>query len=148
MEFYVKKEKGYILKKLFTALFIFFAGISICFAGSNLNIQEGLWEITVKSEMPGGEIAPITQKQCLTREDFIPKGSTHQGEKCKIEDVKIVGNTVTWSHECEAGGAKIKGSGKVTYSGDRFEGTMMMSLPDVNLNIISKMKGRRIGECD
>jgi hypothetical protein len=136
------------LKKLFVGLFILFAGISICFAAPGLNMQEGLWEITVKNQMPGMDMPPMTQTQCLSKEDFIPKGSVYQGEKCTIEDIKITGNTVTWSHECEAGGEKIKGTGKMTYSGDRFEGTMMMSLPQINLYITTEMNGRRIGDCN
>jgi len=136
------------LKKLFVGLFILFAGISICFAAPGLNMQEGLWKITVKNQMPGMDMPPMTQTQCLSKEDFIPKGSGYQGEKCKIEDIKITGNTVTWSHKCESEGGKIKGTGKVTYSGNSFKGTMMMSLPQINLNITTEMNGRRIGDCN
>jgi len=98
--------------------------------------------------MPGMDMPPMTQTQCLSKEDCIPKGSAYQGEKCKIEDINITGNTVTWSHECESEGGKIKGTGTVTYSGNSFKGTMMMLLPHVNLNITTEMDGRRIGDCN
>jgi hypothetical protein len=136
-----------MLKKLAAASLILFAFISISFAASGLNMQEGLWEITTKTQMPGMDMPPMTHTQCLTKKDFVPQGSKQPGQECNITNVKVIGNTVTWSIDCESQGGKMKGTGKTTYSGNSFKGTMTMSMPQVNMNITSQICGRRIGDC-
>ena len=74
-----------MLKKLIAALVILFAIISISFAGSVPDMQEGEWEITSKTEMPGMpmEMPPMKHIQCLTKEDFVPQ-SSQPGQECKV----------------------------------------------------------------
>ena len=136
-----------MVKKLFFASIILLTAISISFAGSVPNMKEGLWEITVKTEIPGMEMPPMKHTQCLTKKDFVPQGSQQPGQECKITDVKVDGNTVTWSLECKSPGVEMKGTGKTTYSGNSFKGTMVMSMPQTNMNITTHMSGKRIGDC-
>ncbi len=137
-----------MLKKLFIASIILLSAGSVSFAGSALNMQEGLWEITTKTQMPGMDMPPMKHTQCLTKKDFVPQGSQQPGQECKITDVKVEGNTVRWTIECKGQGGEMKGTGKTTYSGDSFEGTMTMSIPQGNMNITSQISGRRIGDCE
>jgi len=136
-----------MLKKLVFGSIILLAAISISFAGSGPNMKEGLWEITVKTEMPGMEMPPMKHTQCLTKKDFVPQGPQQPGQECKITDVKVDGNTVTWSLECKSPGGEMKGTGKTTYSGNSFKGTMVMSMPPTNMKITTHMSGKRIGDC-
>ena len=136
------------MKKLVAALIILLTVSSISFAGSKPNMREGLWEITSKTEMAGMpvEMLPVTFTQCLTEKDLVPQNS-QPDQQCKITDVKVNGNTVSWAIQCETQGNEMKGAGKITYNGDSFEGTITISMPQANVNMISHMSGRRIGDC-
>ena len=136
-----------MIKKLFFALIIFLTAASISFAGSVPNMKAGLWEITIKTEMPGMAMPPMKHTQCLTKKDFVPQAPQQPGQECKITDVKVDGDTVTWTLECTTPGGTMKGTGKTTYSGNSFKGTMVMVMPPTNMKITTHMNGKRIGEC-
>jgi len=136
-----------VIKKLFFASIILLTAASISFASSVPNMKAGLWEVTVKTEMPGMEMPPMKHTQCLTKKDFVPQGPQQPGQECKITDVKVDGDTATWTLECTTQGGKMKGTGKTTYSGNSFKGTMVMSMPQANMNITMHMNGKRIGKC-
>ena len=123
-----------MLKKLFFGSIILLIAISISFAGSGPNMKEGLWEITVKTKMPGMEMPPMKHTQCITKNDLVPQ-SSQPGQECKITETKVIGNTVTWTMQCKTQGGEMKGTGKITYSGDSFKGTMIMSMPQANMKI-------------
>lgn len=135
-----------MLKKLFAASIILLIAISISFAGSGPNMKEGLWEITTKTKMPGMEMPPMKHTQCITKNDLVPQ-SSQPGQECKITETKVIGNTVSWTMQCKTQGGEMKGTGKITYSGDSFKGTMIMSMPQANMKITSHISGKRIGDC-
>jgi len=135
-----------MLKKLFAASIILLIAISISFAGSGPNMKEGLWEITTKTKMPGMEMPPMKHTQCITKNDLVPQ-SSQPGQECKITETKVIGNTVSWTMQCKTQGGEMKGTGKITYSGDSFKGTMIMSMPQTNMKITSHISGKRIGDC-
>jgi hypothetical protein len=74
--------------------------------------------------------------------------NTQPGQECAITETKTIGNTISWTMECKGSQGEMKGVGKITYAGDTFEGEMSMSVPMANMNIINKMNGRRIGNCE
>ena len=138
-----------MLKKLSIASVILFIAISICFAGSVPDIQEGEWEITTKINIPamGMEMPPMKHTQCLTKKDLIPQKS-QAGEECKIAQSKVTGNTVTWSMQCSGGhGGEMKGTGEITYSGSSFKGKIEMKGTQSNSKMTSHINGQRIGDC-
>lgn len=135
-----------MLKKLFFGSIILLTAISITFAASGPNMKEGLWEITTKTKMPGMEMPPMKHTQCITKNDLVPQ-SSQPGQECKITETKVIGNTVTWTMQCKTQGGEMKGTGKITYSGDSFEGTMIMSMPQANMKITTHISGKRIGDC-
>lgn len=143
-----------MLKK--TALAITIAGICLwgTFAFAGVNLHEGLWEITTKMEMQGIPMQMPARKhtQCLTKKNMlktmVPK-EQDQDEACKITDQKISGNTVTWVMKCKGEDA-MEMTGKTTYRGDTFEGSMIMISNDPDegkMKIINHISGKRIGEC-
>jgi len=137
-----------MLKKLFAVSAILLAVISISFASSGPNMQEGMWEITSKMEMPGMpmEMPPMKHTQCLTKKDLAPQ-SSQPGQECKMTQTKVVGNTVTWTVLCKGQGGNMKGTGKITYSGNSFKGTIKMSMIGENMEMICHISGHRIGDC-
>lgn len=135
-----------MLKKLFFCSIILLTAISISFAASGPNMKEGLWEITTKTKMPGMEMPPMKHTQCITKNDLVPQ-SSQPGQECKITETKVIGNTVTWTMQCKTQGGEMKGTGKITYSEDSFEGTIIMSMPQANMKITTHISGKRIGDC-
>ncbi|MFO0752537.1 MAG: DUF3617 family protein [Thermodesulfovibrionales bacterium] len=122
---------------------------SLAFAEVNMN--EGKWEITVKTEMPGmpAQIPPMKHTQCITKKEAVPHPS-EQSKDCKITDVKISGNTVTWAIQCQGKENSMSGSGRVTYKNDSFDGVVDMAanVPGQgSMKMHQVMSGKRLGEC-
>ena len=112
-------------------------------------MQEGKWEITSVTEMPGMpmKMGPVKHTQCITKKDLVPQ-SSQPGQECKITNTKISGDTVTWTMKCSGQGGEVKGSGKITYNGDSFEDTTKMLMEQGGMEMTSHMSGKRIGDCD
>ena len=79
------------------------------------NLNPGKWEISTEMDMPGMpmKIPPVTHTQCLTKEDFVPKGKD-ASDQCRVSDLKQDGDTVSWKISCSGEGGKIEGSGQMT----------------------------------
>jgi hypothetical protein len=116
-------------------------------AAERIDMNEGLWEVTTTTEMPGVpfEIPPMTFTQCITEQDLVPQNEQPDNE-CTLSDNRISGNTVTWSIVCRGEGGSSRGDGTITYHGDSFEGNMEMSMAE-GMEMINHMQGRRIGAC-
>ena len=138
-----------MLRKILVILVVLLASLSTSIAGSGPNMQEGKWEVTTRMEMPGMSISmpEVTSTQCLTKKDFVPQGS-QQGQECKIIKTKVIGNTVTWTVKCSGQGGEVTGTGRMTYSGSSFKGTIEMTMVQSNTKMISHINGHRIGDCE
>jgi len=143
-----------MLKRVALAVTIigFFLGGTFVFAG--VNMHEGLWEITTRMEMQGMPMQMPARKhtQCLTKKNMlktmVPEEQDKE-EECKITDTETSGNTVTWVMKC-SGEDTMEVTGKTTYHGDTFEGTITMISNDPEegkMEMINHISGRRIGEC-
>lgn len=121
------------------------------FAAGGPDFQEGLWEITSVSEMPGMPVMPqVKQNQCMTNNDYVPHSKEEKDNACKVSDLKTSGNTVTWKMECKSSEGEMDGSGKITYNKDKFDGIVVvnMQMPGMGkMQMTNKMTGRRIGNC-
>jgi hypothetical protein len=138
-----------MLRKILVISVVLVASLSTSIAGSGPNMQEGKWEVTTRMEMPGMSISmpEATSTQCLTKKDFVPQGS-QQGQECKITKTKVDGNTVTWTVKCSGQGGEMTGTGRMTYSGSSFKGTIEMTMVQSNTKMISHINGHRIGDCE
>jgi len=125
------------------------------------NMRPGLWEMTLQTQMQGMEGAPMgiqgmtgampafTHRQCITAKDLVPR-TQRPGEQCKVSTQKIKGNTVTWQVQCDSQGMKTTGSGRVTYSGTSYNGTIDMQMtggPMGTMKMSQVIRGKRIGDC-
>ena len=133
-----------MMRKCLVVAFLLLFPVSVSLAGSLPDMQEGLWEITTKVEMQGMDLPAATHRQCLKKTDPIPQGS-QPGQECEIADVQVVGNTVSWRMQCSQPGGEIRGTGEITYHGDRFEGVMRIEMEGTAM--VSRMSGRRVGDC-
>ena len=137
-----------MLQKLLAISLVLLTTVSICFAGSVPNMQEGNWEITTRMEMQGmnTSMPPATYTQCLTKQNFVPQGSQQRGE-CQITQSRVVGNTVIWVMKCHGHGGDAIANGTITYNGDRFEGTVEMTMDYSNMKMVNHISGQRLGDC-
>ena len=136
-------------KDLCIALTILVTTASVSFAGSELNMQEGQWEITTKMEIPSMpmEMPPMKRTQCLMKKDIVPQ-SSQEGQECTISETKVTGNTVTWAMQCSGGpGGATKGNGTITYNGSSMKGTIKMTDTQSNMEMTGHLTGHRIGDC-
>ena len=133
--------------KYFTLVLILMAFTS---AQADVDLHEGMWEITSKIEMSGVpvQIPDTTISQCISKEKIIPKTNKKVNEHCTISEQKIEGNTVTWKMKCAG---KMKSQGSITYHGDTFEGliTSQIEIPNMGMMTMTiQMTGKRTGECN
>lgn len=116
------------------------------YAGSGVDMEEGMWEITTKVKMQGMEIPPQTFSQCITKKDMIPQNNDpNQQGNCTVSDVQTNGNTVSWTMVCKTEGGEMKSKGKITYQGDSFTGESTSEM--MGMVMVSEMSGKRIGPC-
>ncbi len=126
---------------LVVACSMFLGGTAFC----GPNMQDGLWEITTKSEMkgmPAGMMKPMTHTTCLTQKNSVPEQP--RKTDCKMSHTNE-GNTVSWTMTCPDSISK----GRITYAGTTFEGTMetTMNHDGEKMQVKNSMKGKRIGPC-
>ena len=143
-----KKMKRLVL--LFLSVGLLFVSNSSCAAGGP-DFQEGLWEITSVSEMPGMPVMPsVKQNQCMTNKDYVPQSKEENDTSCTVSDLNTNGNTVTWKLKCKSKEGDMDGNGKITYNKDKLTGSSVvnMQMPGMGkMQITNKLTGRRIGNC-
>ena len=140
-----------MFKKIGLLLCLGACSASFSHAGQAPDIQEGLWEITSTTEMPGMPvpIPPVTRTQCLTDKDFVPY-KAEPGQDCEITQQTVQGNTATWVMQCTGGQGTIDGQGTVTYRGKTFDGTITMTIKNPgqkDMRMTTRITGRYRGAC-
>lgn len=133
------------IRLLVAVLLGFMIVCSAVYAGNDLDIEEGTWEVTSQVKMQGMTMPPMTFSQCITKADAIPQGNAPGQDGCKVTDVKTVGSTVSWKVTCSGQGGEMKGKGKISYHGDQFEGEI--TAETMGMVMVTEMSGRRTGPC-
>lgn len=116
------------------------------------NMKEGLWEITVKMDMPGMpmQMPPQTYTHCLTHKDMVPQKKEEPGQSCKEIKREVKGDTVSWVVECPSPEGVVTSSGTVSYKGDAMDGVVKVRVPggkQGGMEMTQHLKGRWIGQC-
>jgi hypothetical protein len=114
-------------------------------------LKEGLWEITTQVEMKGmpQSIPPTTMRQCITKNDAVPK-SKDKNYDCKTISQKVSGNMVTYTVECKGKEGFMQTSGTTTYTDTFMNGSSTTSFKmkgQPEMKMANKMKGKYIGTC-
>ena len=135
---------------------VLFAGVAATAHAAAPNMREGMWEITVKMDMPGmpAGAPPQTMQQCLSQKDFenpqkmAPGNDPKSSSRCETTDYKLQGNTATWKMACKGENA-MTGTGSMTFSGASYAGTNKMSMKhgDQTMNMTMNYAGRHLGPC-
>jgi len=130
------------------------ASLAACGGGpGGPNMKEGLWEITIRMDMPGMPMPmpPQTYRHCLTHKDMVPKTQEQPGQtNCREVKREVKGDTVSWVIECTAPEGAVISSGTVTYRGDAMEGAVKVRVPDGKrgaMEMTQQMNGKWVGPC-
>ena len=115
-------------------------------------MRPGNWEVIMKMSMPGMEMPPMKQTQCVTQEmlkdpqSAIPKGPNTQGANdCKMSDYKMTGSTASYKMVCTKPQAMTM-VGEMKYSGtDAYVGTVQMDMSGQKMSMT--MDAKRVGDC-
>ena len=136
-----------INKKTFFLFITFFTLALSCshsaFADS-LDINEGNWAITVTMSVAGMQMPPMTYNNCLKKEDCVPFDTdpqSQQSQECNPKNIKVSGDTVSWTMECEG----MTGKGSITYFGDSLKGDIIINTGQGEM--IQHLEGKRTGPC-
>jgi len=117
---------------------------------ADIDMKEGLWEISADIKIPGMPVSipPMTQRQCITREDLTEvMNQAEQGDQdCRTANLAISDNRVIYDIECGAGASATRGHAEFTYAGDRMQGIMKISGPQ-GMETTTRFTGRRVGDC-
>lgn len=128
-------------------IFTLIVAFPMALVGAEPNIKYGQWETTIETEMVGIPMKQpaVTHTQCLTKETLVPDNSPPNSE-CKMVEKKILGNTATWRMECDGDQGPAEMTGKITYAGDTFEGTIKINTQGVTM--IQTLSGKYLGDCN
>ena len=120
---------------------------ALCCTATAVSAQgtDELWEVTMKMEMPGMPAMPAqTSQVCKLKGDRDPSKSADKGSDCKVVDSKQSGNRSTWKAVCTKPDPMTL-LGDVTYSGDRYQGTIKVTGSDMEMT--QNLSGKKIGNC-
>ncbi len=129
---------------------------SLCLSSALLaepNMQEGMWEIKGEMKIEGMPFpmppVPMAYTQCLTKKDMVPQ-KKEKDQECKTIKNEIAGNTVTWDMQCKDKNGITDSTGKITYKGNSFVGTVHTVMKDTEgskSESTLEMSGKRTGDC-
>ncbi|MFN4148488.1 MAG: DUF3617 domain-containing protein [Rhodocyclaceae bacterium] len=114
-------------------------------------MSPGLWELTTEMKMQGMNMPAQKFTHCYTTQD-IAAGKQYgmdEKSKCTIRNMKNAGGNISYEMSCEADGSKMTGTVKGTMSATTFSFEQRLRVtPDQGMgDMISLIKGRRIGDC-
>ena len=125
--------------------------LALVAGAARADVQEGNWELTLTASIEGmpGNMAPMTQTKCITREDARdPSRLIGAGAGCQFSNKRDTGSEITFDVVC-TGQVPMSGSGAVRYSAQSFDGTMQITADMGNQKVMtrSQVVGRRLGAC-
>jgi hypothetical protein len=126
-------------------------GAAVAAPAHAVDLRTGLWEVTVKTEMPGMPMAmpSTTRRYCVRPQDLVPRNHL-PGQHCKVLDQQVSAQRIAWRVQCTGNGGTATGTGEIRYSGNTYHGKMEMSMPggpNGTMHVIQTMDGRRLGAC-
>lgn len=149
------------MKKLFytamVSIFLFILS-DPALAAKTPNIKEGLYEVKMRAKMPeipgmpkelmekmAKQMPVDTNRQCLTKKDFIPDGEAGDNKRCKFKNKKITGKTVSWSAVCRGEHGASKSEGNIIYQYKSFKGSI--SVTSEAMDMTTHVTGKYVGKC-
>lgn len=112
-------------------------------AWADLNMRPGLWE---SATMFGGNTVS-TERKCYLQKDILAlerfqQGQSPPGAPCRASGYKAVGNTISYTLNCEIEGRKTVSSVTTIYDGTVIHGSVATAD-----GAVSTIVNSRIGDC-
>ena len=129
---------------LFTLFFFLTLSFSCSAFADSPDLNEGNWAIEVTMIIAGMQMPPMTYNSCLKKEDCVPYDTnpqSQQSQKCSPKNLKVSGDTVSWTMDCEG----MTGKGSITYFGDSLKGKIIINTDGGEM--VQHLKGTRTGPC-
>ena len=122
-------------------------GLSTCTFSPLWAAPGEYWEITNKMEMQGMAMPGMTHKVCMAKgSEKDPRNSADKD--CEMTDMKSSGNKSSWKMRCVKDGEVMTGSGEMSASADRTEGTINFNSAKTGSMTMSFVNKRVGGACD
>ncbi len=123
-------------------------------------MKDGLYEYKMQMDMgqmpgmpPGMGKQSHTFQNCVSKKDIEDGGfgknkDRKQPENCEIRDMKMSGNTATYTMECK-GDPAMKADNKITFTSEGFNMDMKMAMVQrgQTMNMTQHMESRYLGPC-
>ncbi len=139
------------MKARFSSIALLTLALSWTALAQQSPMRPGNWEVIMKMSMPGMEMPPMKQAQCITQEmlkdpqSAIPKGPGQGENDCKMSDYKMSGSTVSYKMICTKP-QPMTMVGEMKYSGtDAYVGTVQMDMSGQKVSM--SMDAKRLGDC-
>jgi hypothetical protein len=105
------------------------------------------WEMTNKVEMQGMSMPGMTNKFCMGKgSESDPRQNTDKD--CEVTDMKMSGGKSSWKMRCVKNGEVMTGSGEMSGTADRNEGTIKFTSAKTGTMSMSFVNKRIGGACD
>ena len=105
------------------------------------------YDITVKMEMPGMAMPPMSQRMCVKKgasdQDFIPRQ-----DNCRVSDTTRSGSRVTFKMTC-TGNNPMTGTGDFTFVANGYNGQIRLKgkMEGQEIAMTQTIDARRVGGC-
>ena len=105
------------------------------------------YDITVKMEMPGMAMPPMSQRMCVKKgasdQDFIPRQ-----DNCRVSDTTRSGSRVTFKMTC-TGNNPMTGTGDFTFLANGYNGQIRLKgkMEGQEIAMTQTIDARRVGGC-
>ena len=109
--------------------------------------SDNQYEITVKMEMPGMAMPPMSQRMCVKKgagdQDFIPRQ-----DNCRVSDTTRSGSRLTFKMTC-TGKNPMTGTGDFTFVANGYNGQIRMKgkMEGQDMAMTQTIDARRVGAC-
>lgn len=123
---------------------VFSAFVSVAAAAAPPVIAPGRWELTMTTILPDSTPTTVTEI-CITKQraEHPEPRASKPTDDCQVTG-GLNGNRLKYAVKC--GRAKTTTDAEFTYSGDRYEGVVIVKTGDYEIRQVHT--ARRIGECD
>lgn len=116
-----------------------------------LNFDDGSWYVTVNTEISGMRVQPpppYFYTRCFTKKSFQPHLAP-PGSPCRATNMQTRDDVMTWKLTCDDSVARMQGSGRMVFSGNRVKGEVTtISQYPAEMQVVQKITAKRVGDCD
>ncbi|MEO5333383.1 MAG: DUF3617 domain-containing protein [Magnetococcus sp. YQC-5] len=99
---------------------------------AEISAKEGLYDISIQTEMPGMPMPAQKVRQCITEADrrdpqkLMQQGTT--GDDCAMKNIKQESNKLSFAMSCPK--EHLTGQGDYHFANDSYTGVMTMTMPN------------------